>query len=293
MEVSKLNKFVTRINFSPISTNDTIKIALMSDLHIDSKYCAQKLLFKHLDRCKEEGRVILINGDVFDAMMGPGDRRGSIGSLKQEIKHNPAYFDNLVQYAVEKLLPYADNIAMIGMGNHESSVLKYYATNLIERLVTLLNYQKADKSFQISAMGTGGWVVIRTSKHTDNGTKMTSKIHFDHKISGGSVNGGTTSLFRANRRFPDADLIWFGHVHKETSRTLSSFGLDSRLRQVEKIQHAVITPCYKYQGAWETENGFDPYVRGFVEVDYKYNGYTGLSLSRTAVLDDSSLTFTN
>lgn len=268
IEVSKINADVCRIAFEPIKRNQSIKLLLMSDLHFDSVYCDRKLLKSHLDWGVKNGYTILINGDLFDAMQAKSDRRGGIGALRAELNTNPQYFDNLVDTDVEFFKPYASNIAMIGLGNHETSVLKYYHTNLVERLVTILNLQTKEKGHSIAAMDTGGWVVIKSQRQTEKGSIISKFIHFDHRASGGSVNGGSTSMFRDNRRYPTADIIWSGHIHKFTSRVLGSFGLDQKLNQVTKYQHTIISPCYKEHSGWERDLKFDPYIKGCVRVEF-------------------------
>ena len=55
-------------------TGTTVKVALMSDLHIGSLHTDYKMIDDELKRAKEENALIAINGDVFDAIL-PGDRK--------------------------------------------------------------------------------------------------------------------------------------------------------------------------------------------------------------------------
>ena len=50
-------------------TGKVIKLALFSDTHIDNPDCDKVTLKKHLDFCLKDGRYILFDGDIFDAIL--------------------------------------------------------------------------------------------------------------------------------------------------------------------------------------------------------------------------------
>ena len=129
------------------------RVLLISDLHWDNPKCDRELLKKHLDEALKGNHDILINGDLFCLMQGAYDPRKSKGDIRPE--HNVAnYFDAIVNTAVEWFAPYAHLIKFVGYGNHETSILKRQETDIIERFVTLLNYQcKTD----VQIGGYGGW----------------------------------------------------------------------------------------------------------------------------------------
>lgn len=65
---------------TPAKSGKIIKLALFSDIHFDSPDCDRETLKKHLDFCKKDGRYILINGDLFDAII-LGDRKRAVAHL--------------------------------------------------------------------------------------------------------------------------------------------------------------------------------------------------------------------
>ena len=127
------------------------RILLISDLHWDNPHCDRQLLKRHLDEAVAGCHDILINGDLFCAMQGKYDGRRSKGDIRPE-HNNAKYLDSLVETAAEWFAPYAKNIKVIGYGNHETSILKHCETDLIERLVTLLN-ANTKSSIEIGGYG--------------------------------------------------------------------------------------------------------------------------------------------
>jgi hypothetical protein len=134
-----------------------IKIAMLSDLHWDNPKCDWKILKRDLDYCVENNIPIMVNGDFFCLMQGRGDRRGNKSDIRPE-HNNAKYLDSIVETAVEWWSPYAHLLTVIGYGNHETAIIKYQETDILQRFVDLLNYKNGT---QVYAGGYGGWIVVR------------------------------------------------------------------------------------------------------------------------------------
>jgi hypothetical protein len=147
--------------------------------------------------------------DTFCAMQGKGDPRGDKGSVREE-HWGGNYLDLLVKTAADWYAPWKENIALIGLGNHETSVQKHHETCLVERLCQSLR----DKGGITHKGGYSGWV---RSMLTGNGTRRYSRRSFYHHGFGG---GGpvTKGLIDFNRlaEWNDCDDIICGHVHWKT-----------------------------------------------------------------------------
>lgn len=111
---------------------------LISDSHHDSPHSLGDLEKKHLEMARKEGAFILLGGDTMDAMQGRFDKRRSYSALRDDLA-SAEYFDLLVKRTIERYKPYANNIIGMGMGNHESQVLRNYGTNLTQRVISGLN----------------------------------------------------------------------------------------------------------------------------------------------------------
>ena len=111
---------------------------LLSDLHIDNPKCDRRLLLKVLNEAVERNALILIFGDLFCLMQGKGDPRRSKADIRPQ--HNkPNYIDAVIKDTASILQPYANNIILIGDGNHETSIIKHIEVDPIDYLLNYLH----------------------------------------------------------------------------------------------------------------------------------------------------------
>jgi hypothetical protein len=234
------------------------RILLISDLHWDNPHCDRQLLKRHLDEAVAGGHDILINGDLFCAMQGKYDGRRSKSDMRPE-HNNAKYLDSLVETAAEWFAPYAQNIKVIGYGNHETSILKHCETDLIERLVTLLN---ANTKSSIEIGGYGGWVIYRF-RRTDRSSTPFKIKYFHGSGGGGVVTKGSIQFNRMMTMIEGADAIWMGHVHESMEMTYTMERLTQKDTIVLRDVLMIRTPAYKeeYQDGskgWHIERGAPP-----------------------------------
>ena len=194
------------------------KFLLLSDVHWDNPHCRRDILKKHLDQALEEDALIFLNGDTFCLMQGKADPRKSKQDIRPE--HNVYnYFDAVVEDAVNWFKPYAKNIAMIGYGNHETSIIKHQEIDVIQRFCYGLNIEAGAN---IVPGGYGGWIVISfASKNSNRNAWFRIKYHHGYG-GGGPVTKGTIQHNRFATMVEGADLIWFGHVHEDYEVTYST-----------------------------------------------------------------------
>lgn len=198
---------VHSIRFSNVKCGQEMWALLISDEHWDNPQCRLDLLKKHHDEAVERGAVILKFGDTFCAMQGKYDKRSNKSDVRPEHK-NGDYLDSLVKTAAQWFHPYRHNIAVIGDGNHETSISDRHETNLCDRLCEKLR----DNGGITRHGGYAGWVRFQFA--FDSTRKSTSKrLMYSH----GSGGGGpvTKGLIDFNRtaEWTDADLLVSGHVH--------------------------------------------------------------------------------
>lgn len=216
------------------------KLLLMSDIHYDSKYCDRKLLKRDLDNASKENALVLIAGDFFDAMQGKRDMRGSYDELRPEYKTDK-YFDVIVDDAAAFLKPYQQNIVMFGYGNHETSVIRHQQTDLLSRLVGALN---SGQDHKIQTGGYGGWV--RFMFQNGGVPKGSLSYHYHHgKGASAFVSDGIMDDKRQATSIPGADIVHFGHNHKEYTHTVGQEILNGKGNVEYKFMLFVRTPGYK------------------------------------------------
>jgi hypothetical protein len=197
----------------------------------------------------------MINGDMFCLMQGRGDRRSSKSDIRPE-HNNARYLDSVVETAVEWWTPYADLLTVIGYGNHETAIIKWQETDLLQRFVDLLNY-KCGTSIYVG--GYGGWLVIRQKVNGDS--NVTTKIKYFHGSGGGGVvTKGAINLTRALELYEDFDVFTMGHIHENSSRNDVRDCLNHKFNVRHKQIHLMLTGAYKEEygdgsKGWHVERG--------------------------------------
>jgi len=259
--IEKLND-VHRVSFE---NQTNAKIMLTSDIHFDSKHFDRALFNDHMQLARNENMLIIINGDLFDAMQGRNDPRRSHGGINDELTKG-AYFDNLVQSGVNLLEPYKDLVIGIGQGNHEESVLKHYGTDLTARIVEGLNGAGGD----CVNLGYEGYILFSLLwKQTSKSALHTFKMYYHHGAGGSAPV--TKNAIKANRRAvprSDADIIHTGHTHITDYTPIKKIRVTKQGYVKEFIQGHISTAGYHKHGTWETMKGFAPETRGCAVVEF-------------------------
>jgi hypothetical protein len=236
-----------------------VKIAMLSDLHWDNPKCDWDLLKRDLDYCKTNNIPVMVNGDFFCLMQGKGDRRGNKSDIRPE-HNNAKYLDSIVETAVEWFSPYADILTVIGYGNHETSVIKWQETDLLQRFVDLLNYKNDSNVY---AGGYGGWIILR--QEISAGIESSFKIKYFHGSGGGGVvTKGALNLTRALEMYEDFDVFTMGHIHENAARNdaRDTINYNNKIgyRHEHKQIHMMLTGTYKEEygdgsKGWHVERG--------------------------------------
>ncbi len=251
------------------------KIAMLSDIHWDNPKCDWNLLKRDLDYCVSENIPIMINGDFFCLMQGKGDRRGNKSDIRPE-HNNAKYLDSVVETAVEWWSPYAHLIIVIGYGNHETGVIKWQETDLLQRFVDLLNYKNKTNVY---AGGYGGWVIV--SSNTNGSSTYSTRIKYYHGSGGGGiVTKGALNLTRALEMYEGFDVFTMGHIHENSCRNDVRDAIDYSHRGGYKNSlkdiHLMLTGTYKEEyedgsKGWHVERGAPPKPTGgrILTIDYK------------------------
>jgi Icc-related predicted phosphoesterase len=255
MTVKKHAKNIHELNL----IGKKVKIAMLSDIHWDNPKCDWSQLKKDLDYCKENDIPVMINGDMFCLMQGKGDRRGNKSDIRPE-HNNAKYLDSIVETAVEWFLPYAHILTVIGYGNHETAIIKWQETDILQRFVDLLNYKAGSNVY---TGGYGGWLIVR--QHFYENMNSAFKIKYFHGSGGGGVvTKGALNLTRALEMYEDFDVFTMGHIHENAARNdvrdTISYNTKQGYRQEHKEIHLMLTGTYKEEygdgsKGWHVERG--------------------------------------
>lgn len=190
-----------------------LALCLMSDLHIGGLHVDYDLIESELKRAKSLGAKILINGDVFDAIM-PGDRkRYRANNLHPRMfRAGDDMIGESIRWAIEILEPYKDDIIMIGDGNHDDAVARYHHIEPVKHLVIALNGAGNTK---IKYGGYHGFIHVKMPILESEPHRMAHYvIHYHHGAGGAApVTKGAITFSRANMWLEGVDAIWRGHTH--------------------------------------------------------------------------------
>jgi hypothetical protein len=204
--------FFIDIFFEDKKVNKPIWCLLRSDAHHDNPHSDNDMERRHLDQALQRKAFILDNGDAFCAMQGKGDPRASKDDIKEEHKGGN-YLDKLVDSYADWLKPYAENILVMGKGNHETAVYKHRETDLTQRLVNSLNGKTNAK---IKSGQIANWIGIRARCLQDPKRRSMGTVWFYmfHGAGGGGpVTKGVIGANRMGVTHPDANIIATGHTH--------------------------------------------------------------------------------
>ena len=244
---------------------------LTSDRHIDSPDSDWNLQREHLDQARETNSPVLDAGDLFDAMGGRNDKRGSKGGLKPEHKTD-TYFDDLVATTAEKLAPWADLIPVFLSGNHEQAIVDKLETSLMERLVERLRVQTG------AAVHHGGYgAAISFAFVGDDGKTRTENMWMEHGAGGGGpVTGDMIAMYRKSTYLPDFSVIASGHTHDQAYRQLQRLRRTSAGKLYEDTLHLIKLASYKHEyrgghGGWHARRGAAPKPVGAWWLEFRWD----------------------
>lgn len=221
-----------------LKANVPTKLGLFSDIHIDSPDCDKVTLKEHLDYCLKDHRYILINGDLFDAIL--------LKDQKRAVPSNTEYRDNQLNVKLEEtahfLTPYKEQILFIGRGNHEESILKHNGLDMLQMLTTILN---AGEKHQIVYGNYANF--IRFSWRKSNNKSILKYDIYAHHGAGGSAPQTKGMLdFAALSKGANVDLIWCGHKHNSLiDYSAPIMFIDQNGNVILKNRQCIQTPSYQ------------------------------------------------
>jgi len=235
------NVVTVRMEYETGWKQDFLKVA---DPHFDSPYCDRKLFEALLVEAQEREAPVSILGDLFDAMQGKSDKRGTKSELRPEYAGSSTpYFDLIVEDAVEFLRPYTATILAISMGNHETAPAKYNETNLIRRVC---------KALDVPYLGYAGFTLYQMRRPT-GGHKVRKTEFFIHGSGGGGIGQGIIKMQR-RQVWVLADIYLSGHIHEEVRSTRGRCYLSASGREV--VDEALHVSIPSLKGEWNLSGGF-------------------------------------
>ena len=234
------------------SINATEWQLYLSDLHLDSKLSARSKVKALLDEALQQQAAVHIFGDIFDAMGGKFDKRTTKKDIKEEYSGEVPYFNAIVDDVAEFLEPYAEIIATLSEGNHESKIREIHELNLLTMLADKLEQMTGHKPV---VMGWDGF--IKTVYIHKSGGAYKSFITFFTHGSGGSapMTFGTLNVKRRQSVYL-ADVYVSGHVHQAYAVPLVVTQITDKGRVfARETIHLQLAGHKEHGGTWEKSKG--------------------------------------
>jgi hypothetical protein len=226
----------------PISAKRDQHVLLLSDGHVDSVCCQRKKMIQHLDEADDREAIVILGGDLFDAMQGKGDKRANLQELRSEYAGKwTSYFQSIVDDAAEIFNPYRNMIALYTLGNHETSALRNKDWNIAQSFVDRLRINGARR---IHLGGFGGYVHFRASLSGTNGHSRTMYYYHGHGGSGGGPTKGISLCSRLAER-AHANIYWTGHIHTSWEHRHARDRLTKSMTIATEDLQFICTPGYK------------------------------------------------
>lgn len=189
----------------PAKAGSVLKLAAISDGHCDSPFFDEAAFLGVMKAIKAENRYVIINGDLFDAILRTDKKRAENHLMEK----TDDQINQKVKRMVALLKPFQENILFIARGNHESSCIKFNGVDLIDLTCEMLN---AGSEHKIICGNYSNWIRLNWYN-----TQNKSAAHYDIFLHHGT--GGQAPVSRGMIDFDrlassvDADLILTGHKH--------------------------------------------------------------------------------
>jgi hypothetical protein len=240
-------------------------VLIVGDPHLEAPNHNRQLFLRDLEGAKERGDSVWIIGDVWSMILARDLKRFTQGRHGHKMD---AAINQFVSEAFEVLRPYANQIDIMLLGNHEAEVIRRHHVDPLALLIDRLNqvkteghYTDADGNSRIAHAGYTAWVQVQFQKsHKGKRTRSASNMVWLHHGRGGGAPV-TKGMIDANRirasRF--ADVYAIGHKHTSIHDSQRFEYLDSYGNKRTVWQDFVIVGGYSGQD---------------IEDDYEANGYT-------------------
>jgi len=260
---------------------------LFGDPHIDAPDHAAELLTRDLEKCKADGDIGILMGDVW-SMILPQDRKRF--SAKYGEKRD-AIINRKVDEAYERFRPYADSLEVIMVGNHETAIIKHHAIDPVAILIDRLNQVKkkgAQDSGKISHGGYTCWLLMLFDRKLTPGISDRSSVSNTIWLHHGAGNNApvTKGMIDGNRIRVgrNADVYAIAHKHTHIADTDRVEYLDGYGNIKTKARDFLVIGGYSgetgeddpdadgYMIDWSAEKFYMPEAQGSVRITFEpYN----------------------
>lgn len=225
-------------------------ITFVGDPHTFKVQSLTDQLESDLKEAKNRGDDIVLWGDIDDWIVPSDTKRYTNGKYNTDV-------DAIVNYKVDRLAefykPFADNIIIMKLGNHETAFIKHHHVDPMAMLIRDLNRERSGGLKPIFYGGYTMWWLLKFVNFTEEGKRSGSKSvkMWLHHGAGGSSPVTKGAIDRA--RIQDnisADVYVIGHKHTSVHVVTKHEYLDDYGNVKRNDRDFLIVPGYS---GWEQE----------------------------------------
>jgi UDP-2,3-diacylglucosamine pyrophosphatase LpxH len=256
-----------------------------ADWHFGGSGCREKELKRDLERAADEKCRIVGVGDIFDAILIKDVKRFKPSTQAKWLAQIDATTNETIDEFVKFVLPYAEFIDVLGMGNHELSVIKYHGIDLIRDAIKHLNLElKAKGSKHRIRHGSYIGFVKYFTRCAGKGNDVKYLDFFYWHGGGGNspITKGLLDAARLKQRFV-FDVAVIGHKHHHWADADKYMKMTSNGKIVSRERR--ITMCGTYSDEYDfgdnpnashvsfsEQNAFQPPSLGGTWIKWKFYG---------------------
>lgn len=206
-----------KYNIDILKTIYDFYIAGVGDLHCESAYFDSELFNQQMSELCEDKAYIFITGDTVDSIASIDKRFDETNRHKdfmkyfsstRGIKTKQDYFNALIDYTVDLILPYAHRIYAWVKGNHNP---QRYGLDIDELIVEKLNVKLKEKKIKHQIdYATSNCFVKLIFKRKNNVVSLIG--YLEHGNSNAPITKGIIESYRKSAVY-DADFVMSGHTH--------------------------------------------------------------------------------
>lgn len=232
-----------RIHILPNKGSNVVRLCLLSDIHLGSKFCDVKLVRKLVSKCVNEKIYVILGGDLIEFA-----NKFSIGAGMYEQIQNPT--DQIFEL-MDILQPLVDSELLLSIisGNHEDRAYKVLGIEICALIA---------KMCHISYMGSGGFHYLKLGNE-----KYT--LYYEHGFGGSRyTHTKMKKVIDASKNVEDCDVFAHAHMHdlvqwKEKKRKYNR--KNKIVEYIDKL-YLITGGFLKYQGSYAQKASFPITVNG-------------------------------
>ena len=190
--------------------NEPIYVTCLSDLHLDENLCdyegLRDLVSARNEMYPGKHRLIMI-GDVYNLVLPPDLRRYRPSVQVPNVRGKDSWLDATIEYVTERILGLNAPVDLIGIGNHEESVIQYHGTDVTSRLCA------ATGAFRGGYSGALDYRLNRYAKDSPHKGHATFRIIYHHGAWGGRLAKGYNGASAFACQHDNWNVFLYGHNH--------------------------------------------------------------------------------